>query len=499
MEIDDELSNKYICHQCIGDEYLSNDVRTTGKKHKCGYCGSREPAISLDELADRTEAAFAEHMERTPTDMSTYECLAHNDREGDFEWMRAGEPITDALQHYVRIQEEPASDLQELLSERHADMDAAAAGEECDFSEDSYYERKTTDGSRHWHVLWEKFEKELKERARLWNADAGKILERVFKDLNEVRSQEGKPIFVIAGPETSLTHVYRAREFASESDMRASLKTFKSERSIARELGPPPHRLARAGRMNAEGISVFYGATGEETALSEIRPVVGSYVAVGKFELVRKLRLLDLNLLKQSQQDGSIFDPSTSERRERALFLRDLSQMMVRPVHPFDEPFDYLSTQAIADYLATQVYPSIDGIIYPSVQANGPERNVVIFNKVATVADDGNYATNFVRDELGLRYELLDMSVPIYPIYPEGLGVPIPENFKTLKLVNTRTGFKIPENGKPRLIFNPNESLRLNPVNIVIHRIQKVKVQTHTSSTVIVTRGKDNKIPWKND
>ena len=40
--------------------------------------------------------------------------------------------------------------------------------------------------------------------------------------------------------------------------------------STVAELGPPPKEVARAGRMNAEGIVVFYGAFDDQTAIAEI-------------------------------------------------------------------------------------------------------------------------------------------------------------------------------------------------------------------------------------
>jgi hypothetical protein len=52
---------------------------------------------------------------------------------------------------------------------------------------------------------------------------------------------------------------------------------------------------------------------------------------------------------------------------------------------PDDEAFDYLATQAIADFLATENDPSLDGIIFPSVQAGDGALNFVLFHKSASV------------------------------------------------------------------------------------------------------------------
>jgi hypothetical protein len=94
---------------------------------------------------------------------------------------------------------------------------------------------------------------------------------------------------------------------------------------------------------------------------------------------------LDLTALSTVSEGGSIFDAGLASRMERAMFLRSLSQRLTRPVMPDDQDFDYLPTQAIADFLATQNQPRIDGIMFPSVQVAGDALNVVLFYKAALV------------------------------------------------------------------------------------------------------------------
>ena len=73
------------------------------------------------------------------------------------------------------------------------------------------------------------------------------------------------------------------------------------------------------------------------------------------------------------------------DRLERVAFLQTLSERLTRPVMPDDEAFDYLITQAIADFLATQNEPRMDGIIFASAQSR-KGRNVVLFHSAALVA-----------------------------------------------------------------------------------------------------------------
>jgi hypothetical protein len=65
---------------------------------------------------------------------------------------------------------------------------------------------------------------------------------------------------------------------------------------------PCPHPAARMkplrgqaseGRANAKGIPCLYLATRKETAMSEVRPWVGSYVSVGQFKLLRDIDIVD--------------------------------------------------------------------------------------------------------------------------------------------------------------------------------------------------------------
>ena len=63
---------------------------------------------------------------------------------------------------------------------------------------------------------------------------------------------------------------------------------------------------AAAGRMNARGISVFYGANDPLVALSEVRPPVGARVAIARFEIIRPIKLLDLTARARVRTDTAL-------------------------------------------------------------------------------------------------------------------------------------------------------------------------------------------------
>jgi len=47
------MPEKTLCHGCIGDTVLSAEVRTTGFKARCYYCGRSRKAWPLTRLAER--------------------------------------------------------------------------------------------------------------------------------------------------------------------------------------------------------------------------------------------------------------------------------------------------------------------------------------------------------------------------------------------------------------------------------------------------------------
>src|SRR5213595_1849248 len=76
----------------------------------------------------------------------------------------------------------------------------------------------------------------------------------IFDGIDAMRTRDGRLIIVDAGPNTILNALYRARVLQSDDKLEAALMR------PDREIGSPPAIHANAGRMNARGISVFYGA-----------------------------------------------------------------------------------------------------------------------------------------------------------------------------------------------------------------------------------------------
>lgn len=374
---------KRVCHNCVGESYLSEAIAKNGVIALCDYCNDdEEPTITIFELADEIGGAFDRHYERTSPDPDDFQSAMLRDKEIDYEWWREGEQVVWAIANAASIDEELAKDVLEILEERHAVAGSDYVGEEQEFDSDSYYEEKGADDYE-FRTEWNWVERSIKQRTRFFNREADAFLSRLFGNLDNLKDRQGRSVIVEAGPEYEIKSFYRARAFHSGNDD----EIIRALKRPDRELGSPPPAFARAGRMNAQGISVFYGASDLATALAEIRPPVGSRVLVGKFDLARPVRLLDVEALRSVYVGGSIFDPAYIGHLELAQFLGRLSERMTMPVMPDDEPKEYLITQMIADFVAQVGEPPIDGMLYRSVQCAGEHQNVVLFNHAARVAD----------------------------------------------------------------------------------------------------------------
>lgn len=463
--------DKHICHACIGEGFLASDVKATGSPAACEYCAATNSCISIDALADRIGSAFDSHYQRTADQPDSWQQTLLADRESSYVWERNGERVVDAIENAAQIPAKAAQDVLDILAERHDDFDAAAMGQETEFSPDSYYEEKGTD-SQAWQEEWHQFEMSLKTEARFFSRSAAEHLSSVFGDIHKLKTTSGRPLLVEAGPELSIDHLFRARVFQKDDQLREALCR------PDKHLGSPPSALASAGRMNARGISVFYGATEAPVAIAEVRPPVGSSVAVARFSIIRKLRLLDLTALDDVHDGGSIFDTLLKDRLERAAFLQTLGRRMTRPVMPDDEVFDYLATQAVADFLSTQNEPRFDGIIFRSAQSE-TGRNVVLFHKAALVATlELPEGTKLNVDTLYNTDDGFDRSYAVVETVPapaSASGKP-KQAFPFATFVGSATPFD-------REYRDP--ALTVDPESIVVQRVDWVQYQ---SSPFPVTR-----------
>ena len=146
------------------------------------------------------------------------------------------------------------------------------------------------------------------------------------------------------------------------------------------ELGPPTGRTAKAGRMNANGISVFYGAFDRDTCLAEVRPPVGSKVVMGKFELLRPVRLLDPAALEDVFVQRSYFDPLFAQRPQKMRISPNVIVSLFYARNAWGRRLRLFIDSGCLRIPGNVIEPQLDGIIFPSAQG-GEGSNVTFFNR----------------------------------------------------------------------------------------------------------------------
>ncbi|AYH07380.1 MULTISPECIES: RES family NAD+ phosphorylase [Pectobacterium] len=365
----------FICADCVGEQYLQRLVRDAAThENACEYCNNDDPAADLRMVAQRCEKIIDTFFELSSNTMA----VIHFDRTP------AGHDLHTTISNLTKIPPEAVDVVVEYLNNFWYDDDL----EEFRYGDDDPWFVLRSSIADQLGYAWQKMEESLRSDVRYFNPKAIELLDRIFGELISDRDKDGQPVVVEVGPGKSLNTLYRGRVFQTEEALAAALQWPE------RFLGSPIAGVGAAGRMNGQGQPAFYGATAPELCIAEVRPPVGSQIALAAFEVIRPLRLLDLRRLMtvELQSEASLFDDATRPAVERRDFLRTLGHRLSAPVVPELQDRDYLVTQVVADYLAAHCRLNLDGIIYPSAQSTRPDEppvgnNVVLFRKASEVAD----------------------------------------------------------------------------------------------------------------
>lgn len=461
LDLDPE--DRQLCADCVGELFLASRIEKQGHETLCSYCGKDRKCFSIAQLADIMEVFFEQHFDLTDEFPSGYELAMM----GEFGWERHGDPVTDVIEMHAEIDREPAEDIQSVLFNRHYDVELVKMSEEGPFDDEAHYESKDVDDHES-RAEWNRFEESLKFEGRYFNRAAEAVLRDTFEGLVEQTALDGRPVIIGAGPGSKLDVIFRARVFQSADKLEEALKRPDLE------ISAPPAISAASGRMNAHGIAVFYGATDPSIALAEVRPPVGSKVLVGRFKILRSLQLLDIEALSSVYAEGSLFDPDYLRRLKRAKFLRWLSSQITQPVLPVDEPFGYLATQAMADFLAAHADLPLDGIVYPSVQGTDGKTNVVLFHKAARV--EALAITINTQLSVALSSTTEEGEIPSYSVWEEMKD----ETDKEVAIDLAHppiTDWLIPKENDERQL-----TLKLDVSSLEVHHVEGIQFKTESHS-----------------
>lgn len=368
----DELPSEQpygVCHACIGEPRLKAEIRRRGRIGECAYCGADHlRTVTMGELADRVSPVYRMGIGRADEGI-----VHHGDNVA---WgVQGGKYPSEIVADLIEPSDTSIADrVVSILAQRHQ-YDAFHGGFDAyDDTDDTYEWREPSDPQ--FHERWAAFCQALKHNHRFFNSEGEGLLDSI---LGPVLAGRFPGAVRTLGPEDDQRFIYRARE-ANDEAARAQIY-----RQPIRQLSAPPAERASQGRMNAPGISVFYGSFDVDTCVAELRLPVGGAAVLGRFEILRPLRILDLTRLEAADEQLSYFEPDYSRKRAYLNFVRSFHQEIRRPVVPGRATLDYLPTQVVAEYLATRAEPTIDGMIFGSAQITGSRRNIVLFSRAILV------------------------------------------------------------------------------------------------------------------
>jgi RES domain len=140
----------------------------------------------------------------------------------------------------------------------------------------------------------------------------------------------------------------------------------------------PLRDKALEGRANPKGIPYLYLSDKAETAMSEVRPWLGSIISIAQFGIERDLNVVACISDKQEMALNYIFNPPDKSEYEEIVW-REIDSAFSKPVTRLDDSPEYAPTQIIAESIK---HAGHDGIIYRSnFGTNG--YNIVLFDIAA--------------------------------------------------------------------------------------------------------------------
>lgn len=210
---------------------------------------------------------------------------------------------------------------------------------------------------------WEIFCKNVKHKARYFDHKEFSVTE-TLENFNEFFEQ-----IVIDDLEKD---IFRARKTYSMKD-KIDIKSNPSK-----ELGKVPVEYAKNNRFSPIGISYGYFSFDEQTVLKETRCNLNDEVAIGRFELVDDLKIIDFRQETMRKKFLNYFSDSFNVKFYCIdHFIREFLTDISRPISEDNQLLEYIPTQIMSEYIWSKGY---DGFIFDSsININGT--NIVLFEE----------------------------------------------------------------------------------------------------------------------
>lgn len=357
---------KAVCVRHVADGALRERLSALADSRTCDYCGRRGGpedstfSVGMDALADAVWDALTWLYEEAG-DPHWY------DEDGDPVYYESYYELNDVL--YDVAEEALDPDHSETLVE---DLKSAVIWP------DRYWLSRGR--ARDVTLHWESYSKAVRYQSRFVYIAASARPDHeveppamIAKFLEALLGYAESELLIDLEPGSNL---YRGR---MTDDFATLLREVNEEPSSA--LGSAPAAVAKAGRLNPQGIGLFYAADNLATAVAEIA-LHSPYdkAVVGAFVTQRTMKILDFTRRMTVLPSLYASDEGSRVKWVLARFVDRFVEHIAEPVLlDGRESVDYVPTQVVAEYLRWVPQTRIDGIAWPSHLAKGSGKNVVLF------------------------------------------------------------------------------------------------------------------------
>ena len=362
-----------ICNNCFDDDKIESYVRSHGKKANDGYkcsCGA-ESDYEYEKFI-----YLLNKQELVKKFIQIIEKLYVHENEHGMGW---------SARSYVEGDEDPfefagLSDLEDICYDYFGDNLIAdfiienqpfvdIANDEYDYFESKYYkvwqDKCFFENEEDSYSLskWEKFCENVKYKALYFDHEDFSVSD-TLKDFNDFFEQ-----LVVYDLDNIIS---RARKIYKDKDRE------DIDSNPNKELGSVPLEFAKNNRFSPIGISYGYFSFEDNTVLKEIRATISDEVAIGKFNLVDDLKIIDFRSKTMSEKFLNYFDDDFKEKFYCiSHFIKEFISDISKPVSDDKQLLEYIPTQIMSEYIWSKGY---DGFLFDS-SVNSGGTNLVLFEK----------------------------------------------------------------------------------------------------------------------
>jgi hypothetical protein len=204
---------KYICHKCVEDKYVSQQIKHNGNNEQiCSYCKLKRKNIHLGDIVKRMHDVFEYYYD---IHMDIYDT-------------GRGNPAQDVICEELGVEFEVAEDIYSGLCDEYNpynDYDAVQ------YNDDLVY-RSRNYSSGELDYTWGTVTNSLLKETRYFNREVNAFLDSLFSDIDKLKTRNrDSPVKMLSED----VHLHRARVFEDLEDVKQALT------QPEKHFGPPRH------------------------------------------------------------------------------------------------------------------------------------------------------------------------------------------------------------------------------------------------------------------